>query len=109
MISTLFLVILFSFEAFYLTSKQYKPVNPSAFTEKVRKSKKAFRIGASLILLVAIFAFITWYGMASGIFAAIVTLMAAASLIVILQPFAYLKLNGVALIYVVILLLEIFI
>ncbi|WP_443944317.1 hypothetical protein ACJVDH_15525 [Pedobacter sp. AW1-32] len=109
MISTLFLIFLLAFEICYVTSEQYKPSKPRLYLQKLRANKQNAHLGAAVLLLLATTGFVIIFGWASGLFGAVISLMAAGSLIVVLQPFAYLKPGNIILIYGCVFLLEIFI
>lgn len=102
-------MLLVTFEIFYLTSKQYKQQNHPAHINKIKTNVKAFRWLAIGILIMATGLFILNLGWSSGIIAAFVGLMAAGSLITLLQPFRYLRLTTIGVLYFSVLLLEIFI
>jgi hypothetical protein len=109
MITTIFLLLLVTFEIWYLTSSQYKPNHPPVYVRKIISNGKKFRIAASLLFLIATVLLIIELGWTSGITAAIVGIMAAGSLIVVIQPFQYLRIQTLGLLYISVLLLEIFI
>lgn len=103
------MLLLMAFEICYLTSKQYKQANPPAYVATLVSNKNLFRILALLLVFIATAVFVVKLGWASGIAALIFGLMAAASLIVSLQPFRYFRFTTIVALYFVILLLEIFI
>jgi len=109
MITTIFLLLLITFEIWYLTSKQFKQANPPAYVAKIISHTKRFRIGASLLFMVATALLIIKLGWASGLAAVITGLMAAGSLVVVVQPFRYVRIATLVMLYLSILLLEIFI
>jgi hypothetical protein len=109
MITTIFLLLLISFEIWYLTSSQYKPRHPSVYISKIISNGKKLRIGAAVLFFVANALMIFQLGWASGIAAAIVGIMAAGSLIVVLQPFGYMRIKTISILYFTVLLLEFFI
>jgi len=109
MITTSFLLLFISFEIWYLTSKQFKQGNSVAYIQKIISNAKPFRFGAGLLFAIAATIIIINLGWASGIPAVIVGLMAAGSLVVVLQPFRYIGFTSVASLYILLLLLEIFI
>lgn len=109
MITTIFLLLLLAFEICYLTSKQFKEVNLPPYVKTITLHPKQFRTGAGFLFVIATSLLIIYLGLVSGIFAVIVGLMAAGSLIVIIQPFRYIPLLSLLILYFSIFLLEIFI
>jgi len=109
MITTTFLLLLISFELFYLTSKQFKQQNLPAYIFSIKAKAKIFRLVAGLLFVLATILFVFNLGWTSGILAIVVGVMAAGSLVVTLQPFQYLRLTTVAVLYFSVLLLEVFI
>lgn len=75
----------------------------------VKAKAKIFRMGAGVLFILATLLFVFQLGWTSGIIAIIIGVMAAGGLIVTLQPFQYLKLTTVAVLYFSVLLLEFFI
>jgi len=106
MITTTFLLLLISFELFYLTSKQYKEKNMPAYMAKIAANAKTYRLLAAVLFIVSIILFVIALGWLSGIIAIIVGIMAAGSLIVLIQPFRYLRPATIAVLYFSILILE---
>ncbi|WP_316737501.1 hypothetical protein [Pedobacter aquatilis] len=106
MITTTFLLLLISFELFYLTSKQFKEKNTPAYLAKIATNGKTYRLVAAALFVVATILFIISLGWSSGLVAIIVGIMAAGSLIVLLQPFRYLRPTTIAVLYFSILILE---
>ena len=79
------------------------------YLAEILLNAKANRITSGILLCVSATLFVSQLGWASGLSSAVFGAMAAGSLIVSLQPFNYLRLPAVALLYVFALLLEIFI
>jgi len=109
MITTTFLLLLISFEFFYLTSKQYRQQNKPGYIGKITANASVFRVLAGVLFTIATLLSVYKLGFSSGIIAIIVGLMAAGSLIVLLQPLKYLSLTTIAALYFSVLLLEFFI
>ncbi len=84
-------------------------MHPSVYIQHIAKKPLLVRIAGAFLFLLATASFIFNLGLASGIAAVIFGLMAAGSLIVVLQPFQYLRIKVVAGLYFSFLLLEIFI
>ena len=109
MITTTFLLLLISFECWYLTPGQIKLTHSPIYIQHIVANALLFRISGAVLFLIATASFIFNLGLASGIASVIFGLMAAGSLFVVLQPFQYLRIKVVAVLYFSILLLEIFI
>lgn len=109
MITTTFLLLLISFELFYLTSKQFKQQNLPSYMLSIKAKAKIFRMVAGVLFMLATVLFVFQLGWTSGIIAVIIGVMAAGSLIVTTQPFQYLRLTTVTVLYFSVLLLEFFI
>lgn len=107
MISTLYLIQFMGFYLWQITSKFIKnrPANgPLAF---MLTNRKCARIFGAALLLGACTGFIFVLGVMSGICGFIVGLMGVGCLCVALSPFNYLRLPGIAFIYVCAIILEI--
>ena len=109
MITTVFLLQLISFELLYLSSKQNRQQKLPVYLAGILLNAKGNSIASGALLFISAALFISQLGWASGLSSAVFGAMAAGSLIVVLQPFNYLRIPAVALIYVFALLLEIFI
>ncbi|WP_025146460.1 hypothetical protein [Pedobacter jeongneungensis] len=109
MITTTFLLLLISFELWYLTSKQFKEHKLPDYLVKIIANAKLYRIVAAILFIVACYLFIFFLGVTSGLTAIVFATMAAGSLVVVIQPFQYLRITTVAMLYFTILLLEFFI
>ncbi|WP_316832281.1 hypothetical protein [Pedobacter aquatilis] len=109
MITTACLLLLFAFEILYLTSKQYKQSNSPFWVTTIIAKPKQFRLGAAILFIIGGALIICNMGWASGFVALIVAVMAAGSLVVVLQPFRYIGLISLSALYAAVLLLEIFI
>ena len=109
MITTLFLLLLFGFQLWYMTSKKAENTAPPAYLQSILKNKNLARgIGGGLVLLATIL-FIVRLGIMSGLSAAIVGLMCAGCLMVLLRPYRVVSAKAVVMLYALFVFLEIFI
>src|SRR5688572_23149635 len=100
MISTLYFI---QFVAFYLWQSTGKPAKVAA------DKRKLWRTAGGGLLLVTIAGFIWQWGILSGICGWLVGLMAVGCLSVVIAPFKYVKLSGLAALYLCCVALEILI
>lgn len=106
MISTLYLI---QFAAFYLwqvTSSSNKRSVTTGLAAYAVKNKLQARSLSGLLLLAALGGFIFNWGVASGIIGFMVGLMGVGCLSVVIDSFNYLRMPGVAAIYMCCVLLE---
>lgn len=109
MITPLFFMQLIGFQLWYISSKQVKHSNPPVYVLSVIEHPQRYRIiGGGLILLSTVLFVIKW-GLMTGISSSVVGLMALGSLVIVLQPFPYLKEKAVFILCVLFLVLEILI
>jgi hypothetical protein len=109
MISTLYFIQLIAFYLWQLTSKSAKRSLASALTANVLQNKKIARILGGVLLLITAIGFVLTLGLLSGLCSFMIGLMAVGCLSVALEPFNYLRLPGVAILYICSVALEIFI
>jgi len=105
MISTLYLIQFVAFYLWQITAPKRQPVGGLGTYAIANKSQTRL-IGVAL-WLVACAGFVFEWGLASGLFGFFVGLMAVGCLSVVIEPFNYLRIPGVAAIYVSCVLLEI--
>ena len=105
MITTLYFIQFVAFYLWQITAPKRQPVG-GLLTYAVANKSQARLIGAAL-LLVACVGFVVQWGLGSGIFGFFVGLMAVGCLSVVIEPFNYLRVPGVAAIYVCCVILEI--
>ena len=106
MFSTLYLILLVAFQLWYLTSRQLKTAPSAAYLQPVIRNQRQTRLMGGVLCLAATALFIAKLGWMSGISASIIGLMGIGCLTVTLQPFNYLRIETVVLLYVFSLILE---
>ncbi|RYF77161.1 MAG: hypothetical protein EOO39_04615 [Cytophagaceae bacterium] len=104
MITTLYLIQFIAFYLWQVTAPKRQPVSGLS-TYAVANKSQARLIGVALILVASV-GFVLQWGLASGLFGSFVGLMAVGCLSVVIEPFNYLRVSGVAAIYVCCVLLE---
>ncbi|MEJ5055540.1 hypothetical protein [Sphingobacterium sp. MYb382] len=108
MMSTICLLFFFGFLLWMRTSKRVVWKDKGKLLEQIQLQPDKLRAIAGGIILIASVLCIWTLGLASGIFAAIVLLMAMGSLVVLFFPLQYVGLRWLTGIYVVALILEIY-
>ncbi len=106
MVSTLYFT---QFVAFYLwqtTSASNKQSVGAGFSAYAMKNKSQTRLFSGLLLAATLAGFIFNWGIASGISGFVVGLMGVGCLSVVMDPFNYLRVPGLAAIYVCCVFLE---
>ena len=109
MISTLYFIQFIAFYLWQLTSKPTKRSPASALTAKVLANKKFSRILGGFLLVITAIGFILTLGLLSGSCSFVIGLMGVGCLSVALEPFNYLRLPTVAVLYISCVVLEILI
>lgn len=109
MISTLYLIILIGFQLWYFTSKQVKFAYTQAYVLNIKNNPERYRIIGGVLQVIAATIFVMKMGWMSGLSAWLVGLMGIGSLVVMLDPFKYLRPTTVFLLYLLFLILELFI
>lgn len=104
MITSLYFIQFVAFYLWQVTAPKRHPVG-GLLTYAVRNKTQA-RLSGVALLLVSSVGFVLQWGLASGLFGFVVGLMAMGCLSVVIEPFNYLRIPGVAAIYVCCVLLE---
>lgn len=105
MITTLYFIQFIAFYLWQITAPKRQPVGGLS-TYAVANKSQARLIGVAL-LIAACVGFVVRWGLASGIFGFFVGLMAVGCLSVVVEPFNYLRVQGVAALYVCCVILEV--
>ena len=106
MVSTLFLIQFVAFYFWQLTSASNKRPVTGGFSAYMLRYKFRTRFIGGVLVLAALVGFIFTWGIASGMRGCIVGLMGVGCLSVVIDPFNYLRVQGLAAIYVCCVLLE---
>lgn len=106
MITTLYFVQFAAFFLWQLTASRHRPVSTTGVRASLPANTRLTRLTGTALGLVACTGFVFQWGLAAGIAGFAVGLMGVGCLSVILTPFQYLRLPGVAAIYVCCLILE---
>jgi len=102
MFTTLFFLELIAFQIWYITTT-------SGYVIPVVRNKKIYRTAGIALLVLATVLFIARLGFMSGITASLVGLMGVGGLVVLLNPFHYVSVRSVVLLYVLFAVLEVLI
>jgi len=105
MITTLYFIQFIAFYLWQITAPKRQSADGLWTSASTNKSKT--RLAGGVLLLVAGVGFVAQWGLASGIAGFFVGLMAVGCLSVIIEPFGYLRAQGVAALYVLCVILEI--
>jgi hypothetical protein len=97
MISTLYFSQFIAFYLWQITSAKRNPDSP--LLAKIMANKKASRVLGAVLLLATAIGFVFSLGLLSGLCSFIIGLMGVGCLAVALDPFHYLRLPGLAMIY----------
>ncbi|GAB3716914.1 hypothetical protein GCM10027592_58640 [Spirosoma flavus] len=104
MITTLYFIQFIAFYLWQITAPKRQPVGGLWTYALANKSQT--RLIGTVLSLVACVGFVFQWGLASGIFGFFVGLMTVGCLSVVIEPFNYLRVQGVAAIYVCCVILE---
>lgn len=105
MITTLYFIQFIAFYLWQITAPKRQPVG-GLWTYALENKSQARLIGVALLLIAGV-GFVFQWGLAGGLSGFFVGLMAVGCLSVVLEPFNYLRIQGVAVLYVCCVLLEI--
>lgn len=105
MITTLYFTQFVAFYLWQVTAPKRQPVG-GLLTYAVENKAEARLIGVALLVFACV-GFVFQWGLASGISGFVVGLMAVGCLSVVIEPFNYLRISGVAALYVACVILEI--
>jgi multisubunit Na+/H+ antiporter MnhE subunit len=106
MITTLYFIQFVAFYLWQITAAKRKPVAVGGLLTYASANKSQARLIGAALCLVACVGFVLQWGLASGIVGFLVGLMAVGCLSVVIEPFNYLRIQGVAAIYVCCVILE---
>ncbi|RAJ90828.1 hypothetical protein LX87_05457 [Larkinella arboricola] len=104
MLTTLYFVQFIAFYLWQITAPKRQPVG-GFWTYAVANKSQTRLIGVALSLAACV-GFVAQWGLASGLFGFFVGLMAVGCLSVVIEPLNYLRVQGVAAIYISCVLLE---
>ena len=104
MITTLYFIQFVAFYLWQITAPKRQPAG-GLLTYAVANKSQARLIGTALSIIACV-GFVFQWGLGSGIFGFFVGLMGVGCLSVVIEPFNYLRIQGVAAIYISCVILE---
>jgi hypothetical protein len=106
MISTFFFLLLIAFQLWYLTSPQVK-IQPVGYQVYVTNNPRNARIVGGILAVFTAVLFVVKFGCMTGLCAWLVGLMGVGGLLVTINPFRYLGVFSVLILYAFFLTLEV--
>ncbi|QXV63819.1 hypothetical protein INP83_11950 [Mucilaginibacter sp. 21P] len=109
MVTLSFLLLFTAFEMLYLSAKQNRKCIKRRWQQTIAESPLVSRIAASALIMLSMVSFVVVFGTASGCIACVIGLMCAGCLVVLLQPFNYLRMVHIGSLFFLFFLLETFV
>ena len=106
MISTAIIILILSFYGFYHTSKKARIQSVFGIEDRLQKKVKLTKIMSSILLIISLALFITYFGIGVGTLLFFITLMTIGSLFILLYPLNLINYKSLFLLSAIIFLLE---